>query len=259
MITALDKYLLRAYLDDSMDEATLDAFELLLIERPELAELVIADVALGQGLRAEAEAGSSLLPPALVRAASAPSAAVSTTAAAHEAPQTATTVVPLRSSAPPAPETPQATADSAAHTQNEFPARLRERRRNVAPYLAAAAALLAVGLGLGRQLQPSQPMLWPTEAAVADALRGSSFRQIRLPASGELSLSVPLVLSAECAAPLLFSLAQAGQRWEITPNPPVDGYVQVGVDVSRLQPGKAEIQLSCAGKPVQTTGVEFTR
>lgn len=253
MISPLDKYLLQAYLDDALDEAAIEAFELQLIERPELADLVIADVALQQGLKAEADSG--LLPPALVRAAPAFATATPTAAADETAPQ-ATTVAPLRTRQP-AQETPQ--ASTTASPQGAPHQRPRERRRNAAPYLAAAAALLAMGLGIGTQLQPAQPMLRRTEVAVADTLRGSSFRQIRLPASGELTLSVPAILPPECAPPLLLSLAQAGQRWEITPDAPVDDYVHVGVDARRLQPGKAEIQLSCAGKTLQTTGIEFTR
>lgn len=252
MISPLDKYLLQAYLDDALDEAATEAFELQLIERPELAGLVIADVALQQGLKAEADSG--LLPPALVRAA--PAAVATPTAAADGTPPQAAAVVPLRTSQP-AQETSQ--AGTTASPQGAIHQRPRERRRNAAPYLAAAAALLALGLGIGTQLQPGQPMLRRTEVAVADTLRGSSFRQIRLPASGELTLSVPAILPPECAPPLLLSLAQAGQRWEITPDAPVDDYVHVGVDARRLQPGKAEIQLSCAGKPLQTTGIEFTR
>ncbi|MCQ4163261.1 hypothetical protein [Tahibacter harae] len=253
MITALDKYLLRAYLDDSMDEAAAEAFELLLIERPELAELVIADVALDLGLKAEADSG--LLPPALHRAAPASAASTRQTGAAPKepAPQTAA-VVPLRTGQPAAPETSQT-----GPARGEIHPPLRERRRSAAPYLAAAAALLAVGLGLGRQLQPGQPMLSATEVAVADTLRGSGLRQVRLPAAGALTLSVPVILTQECTPPLLLSLAQGGRRWEIEPNKPVDDYVHVRVDAGRLQPGTAEIQLSCAGKPLQTTGVEFTR
>lgn len=50
MISALDNHLLRAYLDGEMDEAAAEAFEILMIERPELAELVDADTALRLGL-----------------------------------------------------------------------------------------------------------------------------------------------------------------------------------------------------------------
>lgn len=57
MTEPLDHYLLRAYLDGEMDEATAQAFEVRLIERPDLAELVDADFALGAGLKA---AGVSL-------------------------------------------------------------------------------------------------------------------------------------------------------------------------------------------------------
>ncbi|MBN8740639.1 MAG: hypothetical protein BGP24_15090 [Lysobacterales bacterium 69-70] len=52
MISALDNHLLRAYLDGEMDDAAAEAFEVLMIERPELAELVDADTALRMGLAA---------------------------------------------------------------------------------------------------------------------------------------------------------------------------------------------------------------
>lgn len=52
MISALDNHLLRAYLGGEMDEAAAEAFEILMIERPELAELVDADTALQLGLSA---------------------------------------------------------------------------------------------------------------------------------------------------------------------------------------------------------------
>lgn len=58
-MTALDLYLLRAYLDGELDAAESEAFELLLLERPDLAELVDADSALRIGLAGEAQAAST--------------------------------------------------------------------------------------------------------------------------------------------------------------------------------------------------------
>lgn len=52
MTEPLDQFLLRAYLDGEMDDAAVQAFEIRLIERPDLAELVEADFALGLGLAA---------------------------------------------------------------------------------------------------------------------------------------------------------------------------------------------------------------
>lgn len=62
MISALDNHLLRAYLDGEMDAAAADAFEVLLIERPELAELVDADTALRMALSAASEAAAPVVP-----------------------------------------------------------------------------------------------------------------------------------------------------------------------------------------------------
>ncbi|WP_257386597.1 hypothetical protein, partial [Tahibacter caeni] len=61
MISALDNHLLRAYLDGEMDESAAEAFEILMIERPELAEFVDADTALRLGL-AEAPPAASAAP-----------------------------------------------------------------------------------------------------------------------------------------------------------------------------------------------------
>jgi len=52
MTSPLDHYLLRAYLDGEMDETAAEAFEVLLMARPDLAALVEADAALAIGLRA---------------------------------------------------------------------------------------------------------------------------------------------------------------------------------------------------------------
>jgi hypothetical protein len=51
-VSSLDLYLLRAYLDGDLDSEQSEAFEILLIGRPDLAELVDADSALGFGLAA---------------------------------------------------------------------------------------------------------------------------------------------------------------------------------------------------------------
>ncbi len=64
-MTALDHYLLRAYLDGELDAAASEAFELLLLERPDLAEMVDADSALRLGLASAAKAaGGSAADPA---------------------------------------------------------------------------------------------------------------------------------------------------------------------------------------------------
>lgn len=64
MISALDNHLLRTYLGGEMNEAAAEAFEILMIERPELAELVDADTALRMGLSAPGAATRPTEPPA---------------------------------------------------------------------------------------------------------------------------------------------------------------------------------------------------
>jgi hypothetical protein len=254
MITPLDHYLLRAYLVDELDEAATEAFELLMIERPELAELAIADTTLGIGLTAEAAAGR--LPPVL----SAAGAATATPLAATQPPTTAqAAAVPLAPATPPR-EPPAAAipSDAAGHAPHETSPRRRLRRHSAVTYLAAAAILLAIGAGLGLQRQSSVPMLGATSLGMADTLRSSGLKQIRLPATGLLTLSVPVLAPAQCS-PLLLHLSQSGQSWETATNPPDDDYVYVTVDPRRLSPGEASIRLTCAGKEIHSTRVAFTR
>lgn len=61
-MTALELFMLRSYLDGELDEAANESFELLLLERPDLAERVDADSAMRLGLAGESGAGRGLPP-----------------------------------------------------------------------------------------------------------------------------------------------------------------------------------------------------
>jgi hypothetical protein len=151
MISALDNHLLRAYLGGEMDEAAAEAFEILMIERPELAELVDADTALRLGLASDA-------------------------AAAHAVPAAGTaTVVTL-------------------------PRPARARTLQWVPLLAAASVMLAVGLGLGRLWSPQPADLVQTTLLSVDRMRSSVsvVPKLRLPANGQIVLSVPVAADPGC-------------------------------------------------------------
>jgi|CXWL01.1.fsa_nt_gi hypothetical protein len=67
-MTPLESFLLRAYLDGELDAAANEAFELLLIERPDLAEWVEADMALHLGLAEPVSAAGQPDPPTAIAA-----------------------------------------------------------------------------------------------------------------------------------------------------------------------------------------------
>ena len=75
MSEPLDNFLLRAYLDGEMDEATAQAFEIRMIGEPDLADLVDASYALSAGLRLAGVSLQAAAPaPAAAEAVALPSA-----------------------------------------------------------------------------------------------------------------------------------------------------------------------------------------
>lgn len=238
MITPLDNYLLRAYLDREMDEATAEAFEKQMIERPELAELVIADIALSMGMKASATELASLAVPA-----AAPATETPTPAAAPEA----------ATPRPPAPAGPPPAATPADSSGKVVPL----RRRSPVPFLAAAGIALAAGLGLGRMLQPGQPMLTGADLATVDTFRGAAtVRQVRLPQADTLVLGIAVAAQPECQR-VSVRLNQSGRQWETTATLDQEAYVSVIADARQLQAGRAEVSLACAGQTLQTTPIDF--
>ncbi|HSX63058.1 MAG TPA: hypothetical protein VLF18_22960 [Tahibacter sp.] len=213
MISALDNHLLRAYLDGGMDEAAAEAFEILMIERPELAELVDADTALRMGLAPQEVAASASSPVA-------PAAAAST-------------VVPL-------------------------PAR-PSRTTAWAPLLAAASVMLAVGIGLGRQWSPQAPDLVPTTLLSVDRMRSSisDVPKLRLPADGQIVLSVPVASAPGCTPTV--SIRQSDTVLAARATPDDFGFANLGLAATRLAPGKAEVTVDCDGRERVSYPVEFTR
>ncbi|WP_313913549.1 hypothetical protein [Tahibacter sp.] len=227
MISALDNHLLRAYLDGEMDEATAEAFEVLMIERPELAEQVDADTALRLGLQ---EAGA--LPVA------AASVALPTTAAtaARTGDVGPTAIVP------------------------PGPVRRPQRpRRRLIPLLAAASLLLAAGVGLGRLWLPRPADLVSTTLLSVDRMRGSvtDVPKLRLPASGQIVLSVPVAARPGCTPRV--RIVQPGATLQATVTPDEYGFANLSLDAKRLALGKTEVAVQCDGTDLALYNVEFVR
>lgn len=212
MISPLDHHLLRAYLDGEMDAETAQAFEVRMIERPELAEFVDADSALGIGLRAGEKPASS-----------------------------GATVVAL----PAAPAAP--------------PVR---RAARVVPFLAAAAVLLAVGVGVGRLQQPPRPdaaALVPATIVNIGAMRSAEpdARKFRVPATGSVILAVPVATGDKCPAHVRISQGNVVLTTDATLDH--ERFANVVTDASLLSPGQAVIEASCIGQQPDRYTVEFVR
>ena len=212
MISALDNHLLRAYLDGEMDEATAEAFEVLMIERPELAELVDADTALRMGLR---EAGAQPVAAAFVAT-----------------PTTASTASP--SVGEPAATAPPGTTRRPQRT-----------RRRLIPLLAAASLLLAAGIGLGRLWLPQPADLVSTTLLSVDRMRGSvtDVPKLRLPASGQIVLSVPVAARPGCTPRV--RIVQPGATLQTTVTPDEYGFANLSLDATRLALGKTDVAVDC--------------
>ncbi|MBL8298903.1 MAG: hypothetical protein JNN30_11220 [Rhodanobacteraceae bacterium] len=210
MISALDKHLLQAYLHGEMDEAAAEAFEILMIERPELAELVDADTALHLGLAARG------------------------------------TVAPAQPDAAPA-------------TVVQLPTPQRVHTTSWAPLLAAASVMLAIGLGLGR-LWPSQSAeLVPTTLLSIDRLRNSvsAVPQLRLPAEGQIVLSVPIAAEPGCTA--VVRIEQSSTMLQAKARADDFGFANLSLAARHLKPGKAEVLVACDGRELARYPVEFIR
>ena len=233
MISALDNHLLRAYLDGEMDEAAAEAFEILMIERPELAELVDADTALHLGL-AKVPAQVSAATPAQVSAAMPAQAPVATPAQEPATPAGAPVV------ALPAPSA----------------------RRPViawAPLLAAASIALAVGVVAGRVWAPMPGALVPTTLLSVDRMRSSvnAVPVLRLPAGGQVVLSVPVAADPGCVPRV--RIRQGADALEAQVAPDELGFVNLSLAAARLAPGKAEVMVDCGSRPRVVYPVEFVR
>lgn len=226
MISALDNHLLRAYLGGEMDEAAAEAFEVLMIERPELAELVDADTALRLGLQ---DAGMQSV---AVASAATPAAvsAVSTSGA------TPTAGVP---------------ADAAR--------RPHRPRRRLIPLLAAASLLLAAGMGLDRLWRPQPADLVSTTLLSVDRMRGSTtdVPKLRLPAGGQIVLSVPVTARPGCTPQV--RILQPGTTLQTAVTPDEYGFANLSLGATRLALGKTDIAVDCDTTQLALYQVEFVR
>lgn len=212
-MTALEHFLLRAYLDGELNADERDAFELLMLERPDIAELVDADTALSLGL---AESALVRLPDAVAPVAT------------QKQPDTNT----------------RPTTDSGSSGGSS--AVIAFPRRPQLPYLAAAASvLLALGVGTGALLRPSPDPLSAAEVVYVDKTRSlSTIPKIAISPNRALILLVPVASVEPCVADI--ELRQVGSttlRAQATPDE--FGYASLVLAVGGLKPGRAAVVVRC--------------
>ena len=208
-MTTLEHVLLRAYLKGNLNREESEAFELLMMERPDIAEWVDADTALSLGL---ADAG----PASLAHSATAGQTATGDRKGADSGTsKDDSTIIP-------------------------FP------KRPPLPYLAAAASLLlAVGLGAGVLLRPTPSPLGAAELMYVDKTRNlSTIPKVVIAPNRALVLLVPVANVGPCVADI--ELRQAGSEpLRAQAKPDEFGYASLVLDSGGLKPGRAEVSVRC--------------
>ena len=113
-------------------------------------------------------------------------------------------------------------------------------------------------MGLGRWWSPQPPELVPTTLLSVDRLRSvGDTPKLRLPASGQIVLSVPVAPKPGCTP--LIRIAQSGSTLQAQAVPDDYGFANLGLAATRLAPGKAEVSVVCGAEEVARYPVEFVR
>jgi hypothetical protein len=220
-MTPLEAFLLRAYLDGELECDAAEAFEVLMIERPDIAELVDADTTLRMGLAPAAATADSSTPP--------PEKYVS--------PRVAPVNV--------------AQAEGMAGSSRRW-------RFRFSPALAAGL-MLAIGLGSGFLAgRPGNESLQRATLVYIDKTRDISAKaSVILPDTGAVVLLAP-VASAESCVPEVV-LRQAHQA-DLSARAVKDefGFVSLVLPRSALRLGEAEVAVSCGSMPTAHYAIRFS-
>lgn len=221
----LEGFLLKAYLDGDLDDEAAEAFELLMIERPDIAELVDADSALRIGL-GQAAVASAMPQPSPV----------------------ATAPATVIEQAEPARQIPAVVADA------------RFGRRRSFLYSPALAAGLMLALGLGAGYFAGRPVAGDMQTATLayiDKTRDISAKPtIALADAGAVVLLAPVATIDACVPEVL--LRQAGvNEMRASAVPDEFGYASFVVARSALRLGEATVEVRCGAAPVSHYAITF--
>lgn len=221
----LEGFLLKAYLDGELDNEAAEAFELLLIERPDIAELVDADSALRIGLGQATVASATPAPSPVATAAA---AVIEQAGQAQRIPAVVTD------------------------------ARFGRRRSFIYSPALAAGVMLALGLGAGYFAgRPVAGDMQTATLAYIDKTRDISAKPvIALPDGGAVVLLAPVATIDACVPEVL--LRQAGAS-EMRANAVPDefGYASFVVARSALRLGEATVEVRCGSAPVSHYAITF--
>jgi anti-sigma factor RsiW len=220
-MTPLDHYVLQAYLDGELDAAAAEAFEFLLLERPDLAEWVDADTALRMGLAQDMDKA-----------------------------------VPQNAVAASAPSDTASLVESNSEKIIQFP----KKPRSIVLSLAVAASLL-IGVGLGNRLATRSPLAGGATLVSVDMQRSSAAAlapEFHLPPQGNVVLMVPVATLKPCAA--LIEIRQQGREvLAVQAQSDDSGSAYVVLANAALSAGQAKVVVRCADKYVGEYPVTFTR
>lgn len=224
-MNALDRFLLDAYLEDSLDAEQTEAFELMMLARPDLADAVEADSALRIGLLAAQETPVQSLPSASR---------------------------PQAEAAAPSPQPPASPQRSATRSRRRWPMAL-----------AASCSLLA-GATAGWWLRAPDGDPQSATLVYVDTLRNIAQPGVlQLPEAGAVVLLAPVASSTPCRAEL--RLRQPGRPdIAVHADPDEFGYASLILPRTALRPGEATVLVSCEGQnlaqyPVRLAVREQTR
>jgi|GEM_PF-2965754 len=228
-MTPLEEFVTRAYLNGELDAAAAEAYELLLIERPDLAEVVDADTSLQMGL-------SAALKPSV----------------AGRDPEKG-------DDAPPVAEAPIAPVRLDQKVVDIQSALLAGRRRPFlfSPALAAGLSLV-LGVGAGYLVRkPAGAQMEMATLAYVDKTRAiSAVPVIHLPSKGAVVLLAPVGVVDACVPEV--NLLQEG-RAPLSAFAQADefGYVSLVVAREALSIGKATVEVRCGSTPPASYAVEL--
>jgi hypothetical protein len=240
-VNALDTHLLRAYLDGELDADATQAFEILLLQRDDLASIVEADTALRLGL-------------ADVEGATKESVAVATDLPAIRPIATGSLVDED--------EQPTVPVSGTQGPRGANPRGVSSRNRRMlrlVPLAAAAVILVSIGFGLGMNRGSVPLPLALAKAVQIEKVRGiGGIQSISLPESGYVVMYVDASGSANCSPRI--ALKQGGRSlFEQQANLDELGFAWLVVPRAALSAGEATVFVTCGDSMQTDYRIELTR
>ena len=241
-MNALEKALLRVYLDDELDAEGAHEFEILLLQREDLAEVVEADTALRIGMIEPSHSGFEV----------------------GDSPNTDRKEIPRSIS-----EKPDSIAEMTAHRNSpgakrrhgepHAPLPRRGRRARAFSFAAAAVLLMGLGFGMGTFTLRNSAALEFGKPVQIEKVRGiAKIQMITLPDHGYLVAYTDVSLTEHCQSLPRVTFSQAGK---ILFDRPVErddlGFAWLVLPRSKLKAGHAGVDIFCGDMSIAAYPVEL--